>query len=744
MAFSSTLDAALQYADRGWPVFPCKPDKKPHTAHGFKDASTDHATIMQWWRQWPEAQVAVACGPAGICVIDLDLGKGKDGIAAFSRLKDENGPDWCEVVASTPRGGRHYVYLMPEHPVSCSTDIIPGSGIDVRADGGYVVVPSPASPGREWSIGNPFDTDLTQMPEWVESLARGGRQPTTARSDSLGGTSSVAMVLDAAQVAAIKRALAHIDSDNRTTWLRVGMALKSTSAREQSYDLWEEWAATSPRYSGFDLHKHRRQWDSIREFRMDGSEVTIATLFHMAKERGYVPTVAEEVMVESLPPAAPAPVPTVKRPFPVELMNCPGLIGEIAKWMVASSRRQQKAMCLASAIITVGAVIGRRVTTETDLRSNIYALGIGETACGKDPSVKLPHLLLTRAGLGWAVGPGEWKSDSGLRAALMEAPSHAAYVDEFTKLLDQMSGVHVGGHVKGIKKHLLEMWSASNSVHAGAAYANRELNPTITIQQPNLCLYGVGVPSELFSSLDRGALTDGFLNRMLIFFADEQQPAIQRIGRAEPPEDLVAKVADLDRATRIDGIDNAMTVPKVRTVAFDDAAREFIDDLERENDKRITTMRAAGDPLSDLWVRFGAHTAKLALVRCVSEDPTRDISLADATWARDLVVWCLERTMAEAEARVSDNHVEAQTKRVLRLVVAAGEKGVTSHTLTRATQWLRKGDRKDALGTLIESGQVVCEERPQPSGPGRPSTVYVATQFRAAPVIPSTDGIGLQ
>jgi Bifunctional DNA primase/polymerase, N-terminal len=54
---SPELDAALRYANRGIPVFPCSPlDKKPLTPHGFKDATTDEAQIRAWWTQWPNTE----------------------------------------------------------------------------------------------------------------------------------------------------------------------------------------------------------------------------------------------------------------------------------------------------------------------------------------------------------------------------------------------------------------------------------------------------------------------------------------------------------------------------------------------------------------------------------------------------------------------------------------------------------------------------------------------------------------
>ena len=70
------LDAALDYARNGIPIFPANPlDKKPLTANGFKDATTDEAQIRAWWLKWPNAMLAAPTGStSGFWVVDLDIG----------------------------------------------------------------------------------------------------------------------------------------------------------------------------------------------------------------------------------------------------------------------------------------------------------------------------------------------------------------------------------------------------------------------------------------------------------------------------------------------------------------------------------------------------------------------------------------------------------------------------------------------------------------------------------------------
>jgi hypothetical protein len=109
---ASILRAALDYAEAGIPVFPCKNmpgderHKRPHTINGFKDATTDQQQIEEWWRKWPNALIGMPTGTSsGIDVLDLDRKKGKDGTKAV--------PDYerlTPVQATTVNGGVHLYF----------------------------------------------------------------------------------------------------------------------------------------------------------------------------------------------------------------------------------------------------------------------------------------------------------------------------------------------------------------------------------------------------------------------------------------------------------------------------------------------------------------------------------------------------------------------------------------------------------------------------------------------------------
>jgi len=135
------LAAALAYAERGWPVFPCHADKRPRTRHGFKDASCEAAAIEDWWRRWPTANVAIACGAAGLLVVDVDVKDEAPGRASWRWLVEQLGPELEQTAcARTPSGGWHYYFRTSRSDLGSSVGEL-APGIDVRARGGYVLAP---------------------------------------------------------------------------------------------------------------------------------------------------------------------------------------------------------------------------------------------------------------------------------------------------------------------------------------------------------------------------------------------------------------------------------------------------------------------------------------------------------------------------------------------------------------------------------------------------------------------------
>ncbi|WNG34820.1 DUF927 domain-containing protein [Archangium violaceum] len=190
----SLESAALEYAGRGWHVFPCyepvrspsgalicacpkgercgHAGKHPRTSNGVKDATTDAARIREWWQQWPTANVAIATGAiSGINVVDADAKA--DGVTTLFRLADERG-DLPETVTARTSGGGCHVYFRHAGIVSKAGSIAPG--IDTRGNGGYVIAPPSLHRTGErytWEQGlAPSEMPLAEAPEWIRAAAQ--------------------------------------------------------------------------------------------------------------------------------------------------------------------------------------------------------------------------------------------------------------------------------------------------------------------------------------------------------------------------------------------------------------------------------------------------------------------------------------------------------------------------------------------------------------------------------------------
>lgn len=192
-ALPSMLDAALAYARRGWPVFPCDPQPDPPgtppakkrakrplvpaadkvagkavpRTGGFYRATTDEAQIRKWWRRTPRALIGVPTGtPIGAFVIDLDP-DGEDVAETEARLVAAVGELPAGPRSRTQSGGLHIWFRIPageaETPKNSAKRL---KNIDWRGDGGYVITPpSYMANGARYEWISPLDAiDLPAAP----------------------------------------------------------------------------------------------------------------------------------------------------------------------------------------------------------------------------------------------------------------------------------------------------------------------------------------------------------------------------------------------------------------------------------------------------------------------------------------------------------------------------------------------------------------------------------------------------
>ncbi|NMW81897.1 DNA primase [Mobiluncus mulieris] len=149
----SMILAALELAQRGWPVFPCQEagrerPKAPYVRGGFKAATTDLQMIHRWWKEYPHALIGLAI-PKTLLVLDVDPRNG----GSLEALQDRIGrlPETLKVKSGRGDGGTHYYFQHPGIPLYGRN--LP-EGVDLKEGGkGYVIAPPSLHP----ETGQPYE-----------------------------------------------------------------------------------------------------------------------------------------------------------------------------------------------------------------------------------------------------------------------------------------------------------------------------------------------------------------------------------------------------------------------------------------------------------------------------------------------------------------------------------------------------------------------------------------------------------
>lgn len=167
------LIMALNYAKRGWYVFPCKPDKRPQwheqdLPHGKDNATTNPEQICTWWERWPGSLIGIYCEMSGIFALDIDVKDDRNGWDSLEELRQKYG-EGRDIMAGpiqrTPSGGCHMIFSRPAgiNIPNNSNKLAPG--LDLRSNG-YICT----GKGYSWLPDHGPETMLTTAPGWLIAL----------------------------------------------------------------------------------------------------------------------------------------------------------------------------------------------------------------------------------------------------------------------------------------------------------------------------------------------------------------------------------------------------------------------------------------------------------------------------------------------------------------------------------------------------------------------------------------------
>lgn len=717
--------AALYYATvQGWPVLPCNwmegavcscgdpecrsPGKHPLAAlvpRGLHGASMDALTIEAWFDQYPQANVAIRTGQ-GLAVLDLDRKPGADGVETIKEWERTHGRLPETLTAHTGGGGLHCYFLYDKSIKIPSRVNVLGPGVDIRADGGYVLAPpSNHKSGKPYEWDPTFGTEDTGIaflpPELLAALTG-----TTSRQPELPGPdTTAAAVLDAAQVNEIVSALGAIPAEDRDTWLQVGMALQSTRAGEQAYTLWTDWSMTCP--AKFNARDQRRTW---RSFAPNHGR-TLSTLFWIAKGCGWVEPIRPTVDAQEAEDDG-GEHETVVTP-PAHLLAIPGVLQDYVDWHNRTASVLQPQFAVQAALGLGSVALGRNWVTDRDNFSALYLLCVGDSGCGKEHAKYGIQQVLLLAGEARLLNGAGYTSDGAVYSSLLDRPAHIAVIDEIGLMLEgtQSKGNYVGASAL---KVMMEAWGSCHGAMLPKAYSQMGLTPEQrekqgerVIHNPCLTIMGLTTAGQFYRSLSSQQIVNGFLNRWLVVETAYGMGTDQDVYRPDPPSSVIEWVQWARRPRgNLPIANNALLRASPNRVPVSVGAMEVFNAYAREVKARRIELKPEG--LDELLSRAREMAMRVGLIVAVS-DRAEEVRAEHAAWAVDYVRFYSERLLAKVHLTVADTAYEALQKSFLAALAKLGKQGVTQGQMCKLNPF-RQVDtqkRRAVLADLAESGQIV-------------------------------------
>lgn len=690
MKTQSLLDSALEYADKGFRIFPVIPGgKSPLTANGFNDATYAMGQIETWWTDHPTANIG--CALDGLFVVDIDPG----GETWLESEPEKNIELLTGATQKTPRGGYHHIFRRPD---GCGWNRKVGivhDNVDLLTDGGYIILPPSRIIGvgqYQWIEGCELDSweSLPRPLAWLKNTMDRLHKPTT-KGKSTGGN----------EIPEGRRndTLASIAGQLR----RSNMPRSVVEAAIYAADLSQCKPPIQHEKNG--EQELQRIIDSAMR-NMASDQQTEALAFGLADSM--------EINLAH-PLASPGPVDDIDQPasdpgeFPLHLLECGGIMQQFCEYADRVSRRPQPVLSMAAALSLMSVITGRKIKDETGTRGNVYCVAVAEAGNGKNNGLESVKKILLAVKGQHLLQAGSFHSESAVWTLLIDQPCKLAVIDEFGCYLSTVNSSKASSHLRSVQSVIMELFSLSGSMASPKASADRSRN--IPVDQPHLVILGASTPTTFFESITQENVESGLLPRMLFFTSNDDVDLRLDVPDSMPPLALLVRVEQWVKLEVEGNLEDKFT-PGLITASYTPDARELFRDIHSEVTNR---ERTAKNEFKALWRRCLEMVRKVTLLHAcsVSDSPRKTlIGKQSVEWAWELIEYLYRKMEYLVETQMASSEFEKYQKRFTNwLNKQPGQRASRTKAMKNMLCRFPKFLRQDLIETLIQSGVVWVFEK---------------------------------
>jgi Bifunctional DNA primase/polymerase, N-terminal/Primase C terminal 2 (PriCT-2) len=622
----------------------------------------------------------------GIIVLDCDINEHCDGWLSLVLLAKPHGgvPDTPTII--TGSGGKHLYFRSKK---KFKNKIRFADGLDLRAEGGYVVFPiSKHISGNNYRFDDDLHPDsipVADLPIWLEELLE--QQEKNICYDKNKNEIYDPFYVSDNEWEVIKESLDFISSDcTRDEWRKIGMCLFN-SAREEAFEVWDNWCKIS-------VHIKRKN-RSI--YNKKDNEFQWNTQFHFAPvnlpleilEIAKIQPPEKDPILKSIEDKFLLPITKSEDEFEKKdekegddehlleaVKMSHGFVKDYYNFAINHSRYAIKKLHFLAAFSAISAVAQSSFLSPTRCSLSLYQLGFANTGRGKDDVLYFLQNALMRVNEN-LLSNGKYTSLNGLLMDLYDFNSKIQIADEAHTYLTPILKALPTSPLYAINGELMKLWSHRDAIEGVKSKSFK----IPSIQQPKLSMFALSSFAGIAYFKDKQAINSGFLNRFLVSIAREN-PQVQHENYREPvPESFVeflqkifkvsenedAKSYKINFEEEIKDHEPQRVIKKIMAWDSEEAKKYFHTMVERIDLKRDRLTQSKSFEEHDMYSRYAEQIIRLASLHALGCARGK-VSLLDLKLAEKMVFTLAVDMLEFLDVDLKDSQFSQYKRKILSFI----------------------------------------------------------------------------